>query len=388
MDEVRMVRDSYPEPAPPTAREIARAKAMLNDPPRRSRFRLLWGLGGVVAAGAAAAVALTLVGGNTPAPPRPSGPVHLDDKALVLAAAEKAEQQPTGKYWHTDVIEGQSFIVRAKTGNYAITGALDEMFGWWGARSGMGEAHYGRDLPARPATARDAALWRKAGSPSTFRVWAGDHYDTYTTKAQKWQFHGVNRGTDPHGGGELVGALGMSVDELRKLPSDPATLTEMFLSDDAIRKRDFSGAPHPDRMKPVPPAVKLHLAGSLAQNPVSPKVRAGLMRAATAQPGIHAIGRDTDPLGRPGVALAADDTASTWTGEYGGPKADRGTYRSRKVIVFDQRTGAMLSEQEELTKPGGPYAEMKPGFIIDYVAYRSSGWTDIKPKPSAALPFR
>ena len=61
MDEVRMVRDRYPEPAPPTAREIARAKALLDDPPRRSRPRLRWGLGGVVVAAAAATVAIALV---------------------------------------------------------------------------------------------------------------------------------------------------------------------------------------------------------------------------------------------------------------------------------------------------------------------------------------
>jgi hypothetical protein len=47
----------------------------------------------------------------------------------------------------------------------------------------------------------------------------------------------------------------------------------------------------------------------------------------------------------------------------------------------------MLSEQEELTKPGGPYAEMKPGFVINYQAVRSAKWTDTKPKPSAELPF-
>lgn len=388
MDEVRMVRDSYPEPAPPTAREIARAKALLNKPPRRSAPRLLWGLGGVVAAGAAAAVALTLVGGNTPAPPQPSGPVRLDDKGLVLAAAEKAEQQPAGNYWHADVVEGQSFIVRPKTGTYAITGALDESFGWWGAKSGMGEGHYGRDLPARPATERDAALWRKAGSPSTFRVWAGDHYDTYTTKTQKWQTDGENWGTDPHGGGTQrrrcecrgqVGAPGMSADDLQKLPTDPDKLAQMFLAE---------GKPDPAK-KPLPPAAKLHLAGALTDDPVPPKVRAGLMRAAASLPGIHAIGRHTDPLGRQGAALAADDTTWTLTGEYGGPKADQGTYRSREVIIFDQHTGAMLSEQEELTKPGGTYAEMKPGFIINYTAVRSTGWTDTKPNiPSAASPFR
>lgn len=386
MDEVRMVRESYPEPAPPTAREIARAKAVLNDPPRRSLPRLRWGLGGgVVAVGAAAAVALTLAGGNTPAPPRPPRPVRLDDKGLVLAAAEKAEQQPAGDYWHTDMVEGQSFIVRPKTGTYAITGALDETFGWWGARSGMGEGHYGRDLPARPSTARDAALWRKAGSPSTFRVWAGDHYDTYTTKAQKWQMDGPERGTDPHGGGSFVGGEGMSVEDLRKLPADPDRLAEMLLSDQAVGRRAAAAAGLQTKL--IPPAFKLHLAGVLTQAPVLPKVRAGLMRAAAGQPGIHAIGRHTDALDRKGVALASDDTASTWTGKFW-RTADQGTYRTRTVIIFDQHTGAMLSEQEELTKPGGPYAEMKPGFIINFTAYRSAGWTDTKPTtPPAALPF-
>jgi predicted enzyme related to lactoylglutathione lyase len=33
------------------------------------------------------------------------------------------------------------------------------------------------------------------------------------------------------------------------------------------------------------------------------------------------------------------------------PKAERGTYHSRTVIIFDERTGALLSEQEELTRP-------------------------------------
>ncbi|MFC0554057.1 CU044_5270 family protein [Planotetraspora thailandica] len=399
MDEVRMVRDGYPEPAPPTARAIARAKALLDEPSRRSTPRLRWGLTGALAAAAAATVAITLAGGNTVvggnAPgggstvARPSS-LNLDAKGAVLAAAEKAEQQPTGKYWYIDQIDGQSYIMRPKTGTYAITGAHSEMFSWWGAKSGMGEGHYGRDLPAHPLTAQDAALWRKDGSPSSFRVWSGDHYYTYTAKAQKWQMDGPERGTDPRGGGGgFVGAPGMSVEDLQNLPTDPAKLAERFLSDEALTKRmnpkgTREGGHEGMRL---PPSVKISMAGALAMDPVPPKVRAGLMRALADQPGIHAIGRDTDPLERKGVALASDDRATTVTGEYGGPKAEQGTYRSRTVIVFDERTGAVLSVQEELTKPGGPYAEMKPGFVINYIAYRSAGWTDAKPKPSAELPF-
>ncbi|GII31330.1 CU044_5270 family protein [Planotetraspora mira] len=391
MDEVRMVRESYPEPAPPTAREIAQAKALLSEPPRRSLPRLRWGLGGVLAAAAAATVAITLaggnavVGGNAPVGGNAVGPqpgtVNLDAKGAILAAAEKAEEQPTGKYWYIDQIDGQSYIMRPKTGTYAITGAHSETFGWWGAKPGMGEAFYGRDLAAHPSSPADVALWKGAGSPSSFRVWSSDHYYTYTAKSTKWQAHGQ---TNASGGGDFPG--GISAEDLRNLPTDPAKLAERFLSDmemgKALGRKPQDPAGHQQY-----PGVKIMRVASLLAAPLPPKVRAGLMRALADQPGIHSIGRVTDPLGRRGVALAADDRAFTVTGEFGAPKAEQGTYRSRAVIVFDERTGAVLSEQEALTKPGGPYAEMKPGFIINYLTLRSAQWTDTKPTPPAELPF-
>ncbi|GAA4580377.1 hypothetical protein GCM10023194_08550 [Planotetraspora phitsanulokensis] len=389
MDEVRMVRDGYPEPAPPTATAIARAKALLDEPPRRSLPRLRWGLSGALAAAAAATVAITLAGGNTVvsgntpgggnAPAQPA-PLHLDGKAAILAAAEKAEQQPIGKYWSTDLIQGQSYIMRPKTGTYAITGAHSEMFSWWGAKPGMGEAYYGRDLPARPPTARDAARWRTAGSPSSFRVWSNDHYYTYTAKATKWQADRPNAA----GGGEFPG--GTSAEDLRNLPTDPAELADRFLSETEMVKGAGKPPKNPTHQAQTPMAEIMRVASLLA-GPLPPKVRAGLMRALADQPGIHSIGGVTDPLGRRGVALAADDRAITVTGEFGAPKAEQGTYRSRAVIVFDERTGAVLSEHEELTRPGGPYAEMKPGFVINYWTLRSAQWTDTKPKPPAELPF-
>ncbi|REE98816.1 CU044_5270 family protein [Thermomonospora umbrina] len=374
MDEVRMVRDRYPEPAPPTAQEISRARALLNDPPRRSRPRLKWVAGGLVAVGAATAVAVTLTGGNAPAPP---AYVTLDDRAAVLAAAERAERQPTGRYWYSDVVQGQSYVMRPKTGTYAITAAVTETFAWWGAKTGMGEAYHGRDLPARPLTARDEALWRKAGSPSSFRVWSGDQHQTYTTKGTKWQGSGPERGAYPRGGGEFLG--GRSVEDLRDLPTDPAALAEMFLSPEEMGRAAGVPLGHRAGADPARPESKMmRVASMLGGSPIPPKVRAGLVRALAAQPGVHAIGRVTDPLGRRGVALAADDRAVD---------ADDGTFRSRSVIVFDERTGALLSRHEELTTPGGRYAEMRPGFIIDYWTVRAAGWTDTRPSPREASPF-
>ncbi|MDL4773014.1 CU044_5270 family protein [Actinomadura xylanilytica] len=378
MDEVQMVREYYPEPAAAPAGEVGRLKALLAEPPRRSRPRLGWGLGGLVVVGAAATVAVTLVGGNTPVP----GPVNLNGTGTVLAAAAKAEQQPMGRYWYSREVAGQSYIMRPKTGTYAVTGALGEMFSWSDVRPGAGGQVSSRDLPTRPLTERDAAQWRRAGSPSSFRVWSNDHYTTFTTKATSWQTGGIA----PENTRFLDGR---SVEDIQRLPTDQAKLTEMFLTHPRLKSKDPVQRIWAEKVqRRVTIDGKLAAVGGFLRNaPVQPKVRAGLMRALAAQPGIHEIGRATDPLGRAGVALASDDRAVTNADEYGVPKAELGTYRYRSVVIFDERTGAVLSSQDELTKPGGPYAEMKPGFVTYYAATLKAGWTDAKPQPPAGLPF-
>jgi len=392
MDEVRMVREAYAEPAPPTAREIARARALLNDPPRRPVRWQWWGLGSVVAAGAAAVMAISLAGGGaTGKPGGPATTTSLDARGAVLAAAYNAERQPLGKYWYSNSLDGQAYIMRAKTGTYAITAATSESFSWFGVKAGMGEAYLARDLPAHPQTSRDTELWRKAGSPTSFHVWSNDHYYTYPGKVSaKWRSSGPEVGSNPHGGGKFL--VDMTTEELQNLPTDPRALAAKFLDMSGSGKSDPASKAMGIRAGKMPPAAlaRMRIArvgGLLNGAPMPPKVRAGLMRALAEQPGIHAIGRATDALGRTGVALASDERPVTVTGEWGGPKAERGTYRSRAVIIFDERTGGLLAEQEELTTPGGPYSEMKPGFIINYVAARASNWTDTKPSPPAERPF-
>jgi hypothetical protein len=403
MNETARVRRLLGEPPPPSAEASARALARLEDamapggkrvrPSRtgRRRFGRPVQLGaGLVAAGVAAAVAIVVTGQGSPGSPPDAPPGALDlGRQAVLVAADKAAEQPTGNYWSAERISGQAYVVRARTGTYAIFGAHDETFNWAGARKGMGEAYYARDLPARPQTPEDEALWRKAGSPSAIRVWSNDHYFTYTTRASRWRSEGPEVGIDREGGGTF---LDKSVEELRNLPTDPAKLAEMFLDDDAMSMavgRDPKRA-KAEKLRLGPgqlATLKIMRVSALLGTPIPPKVRSGLMRALAAQPGVHAIGRVTDPLGRRGVALASDDRAVTVTGEYGGPKAEQGTYRARQTIVFDERTGALLSRQYVLTQPGGPYTQMKPGFVIEYQAVRGAGWTDARPKPPAELPF-
>lgn len=370
MDDMQLVRDLYPEPAPPAAGEIAQAKALLAEPPRRVPRQLRLGLGGVAVAGTAAAVAIALTAGNAPATrPAAAGPAAagpggdpapMTPTQAILTAADRAAEQPAGQYWYTDQIESQSAIVTPPTGAYAITGAPGtEHFSWWGAKPGTGEAFWDRTLPARPASPADEAAWRKAGSPGTFRVWAGDHYDTVSATGTTWQ----SDHPDPAGGGEFAG--GMSLADLRKLPTDPVKLREMFFSRAAMSS---AGLP----ADAAPSAALGSVAYFLGAAPLPPRVRAGLIRAMALEPGVTGLGAVTDPLGRSGMALAAPDQAS-------------GAYRWREVVLFDTETGALLAHEQVLTKPGGEYARQRPGFVIYYTAIGSQGWTDAKPAgPPAA----
>jgi hypothetical protein len=51
-------------------------------------------------------------------------------------------------------------------------------------------------------------------------------------------------------------------------------------------------------------------------------------------------------------------------------------------------TGALLAQEVQLTRPGGAYAQQRPGFVIYYLAVRSAGWTNAKLTPPAQPPHR
>ncbi|MFI0448098.1 CU044_5270 family protein [Actinomadura sp. 6N118] len=416
MDETRIVREAYGQPAPPTPDEIARARALLDrgsdrldfagpvgeatddvqvitvgptdepTPGRRRRFgwRAQAGLG-MVAAAAAAVTGIVLLGGAPAEPDRgpAGGPGAQAGRDLLLAVAARAERLPAtrGRYWYTSMVSGQSYIIRAKTGEYAIVGAHTEYFKWLGAKKGDGTGSYGRHLPARPLTAADEAGWRRAGSPAMFRVWSNDHFQIYGRRATPWRADDP----DPRGGGSFsVRGRTMTTRQVRELSPEPAKLAELL--------RDSKPWPPPPGRRPgdgVDSAAR-HVVG-LLNIPVSPQVRAGLLRALAAQPDARVVGEKTDPLGRRGVAVTIDTPQRkrdvplpTFSNE---PEAEKGDFGSRGEIIIDPQTGEVLSDQSVLTKPGGPYRMQKPGFVIDYWATRDAGWTDSQPKPLVELPF-
>jgi hypothetical protein len=390
MDEMQMVRQLLEvPPAPLAVRDRVRQLTLAGGgraESRRSR-RTAYGLGAVaaVAAVAAAAVAVATVGtGASGKAPNAEKRVGLSADSIFLAAVTKAAQQPTGSYWYSDSVGYQSYLVLAKSGDYAIAAAGSESFEWTAAKVGGGQLFSGRDLPARPLTGADVAAWRRAGSPKSFRVWSNDHYQTYTQALGPWQADHPQ--AQPGGrfgfpGFKKAGAskTGATIEELNALPTDPGKLAALLFSD-----------------RTAPAAIgpqKIMAASGALSAPIPSKVRAGIMRALAAQPEVHKVGTVTDPFGRKGVALAAEWPQRTWIGAFTfkgihrpGHWNDRG-FTAREELIFNPDTGALLAEQQILVKPGGIYKTAKPGFVIDYSVSRGSGWTDHKPTPPARPPF-
>lgn len=319
------------------------------------------------AAGVTAVVLALAAGHGGPGPRRPSpAPVRLDPESVFLSAADKAERQPMGRYWYTDQVGGQSYIVKD---GYAITGAMSESFEWTAVKAGGGDRLYFRWLPARPATADDEAAWRRAGSPKSFRVWSNDHYQTYNTlRAGAW---GREQARDDSGGQFFVPGGSLTAKEILDLPTDPATLAKRFVN-------WTPKLPHGAKLRN---GYQLYWVARLFESaPLPPKVRAGLMRALVAQPGLRTIGPVTDQLGRRGVAITADESSDDEDFK-GDP------YTEREQLIFDPRTGDLLADENVLDRPGGEYHSRKPGFVINYTLIRESRWTDARPTPPRTLPF-
>jgi hypothetical protein len=360
------------------ASELDRAFAQSRETARqRRRVRLILPLVAVGAAGAAA-VALAVVPGTTPARTRHNAP---SPHALsgILLAAHNAETLPTGKYWFADQIMADSYVVRAKTGDYAVSAFGSEEFRWTAAKVSGGDGGAARDLAFRPASAADTAAWRRAGSPTTLRVRVDDHYDTLRSAPGRWKVwkSKLLGGTSDSSGGRFQ--LGLTVKQLEKLPTDPEQLAKLLFQSNRFRGRgNPSGAAAGTRWTAID---RLLLVRAMLSGPVTPRLQAALMRVLRAQPGIREIGQVTDPLGRKGVALAAGYPA-----EIRG-SSEKMPYGSRLQLVFDLKTGKYLGTQRVLTRPGGEYASLKTGFVIDYGVTKGSGWTNDKPTPPAKLPF-
>jgi hypothetical protein len=365
MNELDLVRGVYDDPPSPPAATVAAARGRMlsqDDRPavgRRRAWRMPLGL--VAAATVTAVTAgLTLTPGGAPVQPRPSvttGPDTSSPRGMMLAAATQAELQQEGRYWYTHQRTAFASLALGRTGGYVVE-ERNEYFRWTGRSRGDGTSFYGRDFPGKPQTKADADAWRAAGSPSSWQIRSSGLTRTLTSKPGPWE----EDDPDAQGGG-IFGRF--TYQELQDLPTDPEDLRKL-LCEGSIKLPDgrTGGPKHCEE----PRRVLDQVFSLLANTPVPPKVRAGLMRLITDYPGVQRLGTVKDPRGRAAVALAAPFESAD----------GRGTIE--RQVLFDQRTGQLLGSRDIQIEPGPDSKKWQvPGRVLNYWLIVDSGWTSAKP---------
>lgn len=130
-----------------------------------------------------------------------------------------------------------------------------------------------------------------------------------------------------------AGARSLSYEQLADLPTEGRAMY------DRLRKLAGGAGRSPDQ------EVFTIIGDLLRSDPVPPKVRAGLYRAAVHIKGIRLVGAVTDSLGRHGVAV------------------ELATGGTRSRLVFDPDTALLLAEQDVLARRV-PYVDAEPGAVI------------------------
>jgi hypothetical protein len=149
-----------------------------------------------------------------------------------------------------------------------------------------------------------------------------------------------------------LGAVGAEVDEL---PADPAAIGEA-LEQNREDGRSLGFRLDPAASEPVTTAGRLRSVAELLSNPVaSPQVRAAAFEYAASLPGMTLHDDVTDPLGRPGTAIAIERPSwETSRINYGGPggqqRIDFGASDTvvRDEVIIDPETSDVLATRSLL----------------------------------------
>ncbi|MGO4751312.1 hypothetical protein AB4212_22305, partial [Streptomyces sp. 2MCAF27] len=188
-----------------------------------------------------------------------------------------------------------------------------------------------------PRTERDTARWRAAGTPQDMTL--------------------PESGT----GGKL--GLRMESGSSKRPP-----VTRINQGDERAARGARTGTYEEDRGSEIPGRTEWmwQQAANLINLPVKPEVRAAAYRVIADLPGIRSLGEVTDQLGRKGVgfALPAIELPGYGTG--------------RSELIVDPATGALLSDQQVLTKPNAKATEagLTAGTVVHYTANVTSRWSD------------
>ncbi|NKZ03512.1 CU044_5270 family protein [Actinomadura latina] len=337
--------------------------------PARRRVRPMWGLSlaGAVAAGAIVAAAVVTTGGNPPGPgPRPgAAEPALDAKSVLLTAAEQADGQTETMraYWHQATISSHLYMVGTGADRYGVA-VRQKAETWTPSKPGVKTWVLQQNLGAKPATMADAAAWRRAGSPATFKIEA-----PAPSKAGKGRLKTFTATTAPGRpevsssplvDGDKVFWLGRNVTmkDLRSLPSDPKRLRA-----ELMRSYKGHGTESDD---PMPSDEWLYevARGLVMDMPVKPAVRAAGFRMLAALPAVRSVGKVKDPQGRAGSAIAVDE------------KTSRGVIRHQMII--DLSSGTALASEDIMLAPAAG-TQIPSGRTVDSTVTVTTEWTNSHP---------
>jgi hypothetical protein len=379
MDELQMLREALPEPPGPSLKVVATGRALLTSSqnaarPSRGRTRAL--IAGLVATAVAATALVAMIGLGGPAD-RSSQDQPMSTRQVLLAAAATSERLPstTGRYWHAE-IRNVPFRVTVEHGGirYRLDMTVDQTNAWI-ARSPGDLSWYLRDSKptfTAPAAA-DAAAWRHDGSPTVFikaqprpvccRPLSADSEVLRPWKAGKaapggWRLASQSTLPGLYVKGQRSIFLGesrhkVSVKEIMTLPADPARLkTRLQALIDPVALKSLGRTP----VEGMYDAVR----DLLILAPAPPKVRAAAFRLLATFPGVKALGKVRDPLGREGIGLIVTDPSFRQGGSY----QDR--------FIIDPATSNILAIGTQ-SVPG------------DHNTYTPviTGWTNATPTPPA-----
>lgn len=278
---------------PTLVESIEERQRLGGSPHRRHSPNRRWAIAvTVLAAGVALALIVPIA--------LPGGPGGADPAAAAMLrrVARRAAIQPPepvpkpGQYLYTKSTSFQTFMYVVGNGrpNFYFEQTLTRES--WIGTDGSGRILETAGPVSFPSTS-DRAKWEAAGSPDL---------------------------RDQQGGDDLYQAGELSYQDYSNVPKDPTALL------DAIEERKIVGGPDGDW-------ETFRIVGDLLRETYTvPAVRAALYEVAADLPGVELVGRVTDGIGRPGVAVAY-------------------TYDTSRIEwIFDPQTAELLGESEVLVK--------------------------------------
>ncbi|RJL30860.1 hypothetical protein [Bailinhaonella thermotolerans] len=398
LTEARPARLDPPGPPRPPGRLPDRLAAAMEEPPARRtaraagpgraagparaagsgrgrRTRIALGFSGVTAAALVAVVALLVA---APGPPEPeSAPVALSARSALLVAADGAGSASTGRYWSMRQVLTEALLVGPRNDRYVV-GERVRVEMWLApdhprTPNRMGDVNLG----AAPLREEDRAAWRRNGSPrswwyvSTHNGHCAADDESDLCRGRRVGPPAPPRVWEP---GErssfwLIDGLPLTLDQITRLPGDPAGLrAHLRRAYERLGREAEPAAWEPATWDEWMWRTGLQL---VVRAPVTPETRSATYRILADLPQVRSLGGTTDALGRAGTALAAP-----------GRRAEGVT---QVQLILDGR-GRALGVREVLTTPEkGPRGDAYPaGVVLSERVVERAEWTDADP-PAPAI---